>query len=98
MMNQAAARPINSLHKASKTWLTEVGAMLLWPWKKPRKAEMTQMNSTDGASTAMAAQEVSKVVIITDRGFANSSMERLPTTPMTRKTLRATRKIFRIWS
>ena len=57
---------MKSLHRASKTWLMDVGAMLLWPWKKPRKAEIMQMKSTDGASAAMAAQEVSKVVCSTE--------------------------------
>ena len=29
---QARGRPMPSLHKASSTWLTAVGAMLPWPW------------------------------------------------------------------
>ena len=89
--------PMKSLHRASKTWLMDVGAMLLWPWKKPRKAEMMQMKNTDGAKTAMAAQEVSKVVCKTDSCRQKRSIPRLPTMPMHKKTLRDTEKIFWIW-
>ena len=60
--------------------------MLLCPWKKPRWAETMQMSSTHGDSAAMAAQEFSFVVTMTDSWRQNTSMMSVPTTPLVRKT------------
>ena len=44
------------------------------------------MSSTHGDSAAMAAQEFSFVVTMTDSWRQNTSMMSVPTTPMVRKT------------
>ena len=71
---------------ASKIWLMDVGAMLLWPWKKPLYAEIMQMMSTHGARAAMAAQLVSEFETSTESGLLKRNITRLPTMPMVRKT------------
>ena len=96
MMSHARPRPMTSLQMASKTWLTEVGVMLLWPWKKPRKAEMMQINSTAGARAAMEAQELGLLITPAASHLAPSSMPREPTMPSSKKTRRAVEKILRI--
>ena len=56
MMAKATARPTTSLQLASRTWLTEVGIMFRWPWKKPRKAATRHIRNALGPRQAMAAQ------------------------------------------
>ena len=70
--------------------------MLLCPWKKPRKAEIRQMNSTAGPSIAMANHALSSVATMLDRGLAKNTISAEPRIPSVRNTRRAVEKILRI--
>ena len=47
--NQARARPMISLPRASMIWDTAVGTMLECPWAYPRKVERTHTKKQAGA-------------------------------------------------
>ena len=77
------------------TWETEVGTILPWPWKKPRSAEIRQMNRTAGDRQRMANQ-LSDWLMTAASWRQSRAMPAVPTTPRLRKTSREVWKICRI--
>ncbi len=69
--------------------------MFPWPWKKPRSAEIRQINSTAGDRHKMANQDSSWLIMAASCRHS-SIMPPVPTRPMVRKTSRAVWKMRRI--
>ena len=86
--SRAADIPTTSRMTASMTWETEVGSILPWPWKKPRKVDIMQMSSTQGPRKPMAAQ-ASGWFWNRASWRQNRVIKRLPTMPRVRKMPRA---------